>query len=99
MSKVVLLCRDHNDNVLFEAEVRSIEDEARVWDECRGYAEDVWLDYVIEDDDGMRRPVWEHSISMTLAIEAIGKRLKEVFLGFHVFSTGDEVIGDDGWGE
>ncbi len=54
--RVVLVCRDHLDNILFEAEVRTIEDERAVRDRCREYADDVWLDYYLiygkEGDSG-----------------------------------------------
>ena len=49
MVRVVLVCRDHVDNMLFEAEVCTIEDERIVWKKCREYADDVWLDYYLKD--------------------------------------------------
>lgn len=45
--RVVALCRDHNDNILFEAVVESLEDEKRVWRECRRYRDNTWVDYII----------------------------------------------------
>jgi len=51
MVRVVLICRDHLDNPLFEAEVQRLEDEKEVWNECRKYGDDVWLDYALYDDN------------------------------------------------
>ena len=51
MVRVVLICRDHLDNPLFEAEPQRVEDERIVWGECRKYGDDVWLDYALYDDE------------------------------------------------
>ena len=43
------MCRDHLNNVLFEAEVKDIDDEKVLAEECRRYADGTWVDYVVED--------------------------------------------------
>ena len=50
--RVVLVCRDHLDNILFEVEVESMEDERAVRDRCREYVDDVWLDYYLIYEKG-----------------------------------------------
>ena len=50
MVRVVLICRDHLDNPLFEVEVKSIDDEKEAWRECQKYGEDVWLDYKLVEE-------------------------------------------------
>ncbi len=44
-----MLCRDHVDNVLFEASVETIDDEREVIRECRKYGPGTWVDYVLDE--------------------------------------------------
>ena len=48
--RVIALCRDHLDNILFEAEVKTVEDEKKVQEECKKYVDDTWVDYILKDD-------------------------------------------------
>jgi hypothetical protein len=47
-SRVIALCRDHNDNILFEAEVETIEDVKTVFEECKRYVDNTWVDFVYD---------------------------------------------------
>lgn len=97
--KVVLLCRDHLDNILFDGEVRNIDDEIRFEEECRKYSDDTWVDYTIEDD-GTKLPWWDHAISLGLAENYIELRKRErQIYGFWVLTDTDELIQTDDWGE
>ena len=97
--RVILLCRDHLDNILFEAEVKSIDDERAVKEECKKYADDMWVDYVIEEDN-IKRSWWDHAVSVALAQEYVELRERErKIYGFKVLADTNEIIQDDGWGE
>ncbi len=48
---VIAICRDRNDNILFEAEVETMEDEKQVWEECRKYGDGVWLEKILEEKE------------------------------------------------
>ena len=47
MVRVILLCRDRNDNVLFSMEVKSELDTRIAYRECMKYGKDTWIDYEI----------------------------------------------------
>ncbi len=53
MARVTALCRDHLDNIIFEVEVETIEDEKAVHEECRKYGGGAWVDFIVEE--GVRR--------------------------------------------